>query len=97
MSVHRRTSIRITYEVLKYIKDNSSTSRWDLEKVLGNKTQFDNYLTDFLIKEGMVIETNDGKIYNYTLTELGEHFFILLSKDDIVKAFLRISGKRLKD
>jgi hypothetical protein len=76
-------------------KDGRAT-RWDLIKILGNEAQFHHWLTDFLIKDGFVMENAESRYRFYRKTETGDLFHTLLKNGEIIEALLRVSGKRLR-
>ena len=87
----------ITYKLLKCIDDDDGeTNRWDLTKIVGSPSQFRSYVGANLVETGFVSERKEGRHYFYSLTKIGKEFYSLLKKDYLLKAVLRISGKRLK-
>lgn len=97
MSFPRRDPIRISLELLNCIdqKENKAT-RWDLIKILGNESQFNNWVNDFLIKDKFVEEIIESRHYFYRKTESGALFHQLLKNGEMIDALLRVSGKRLR-
>ena len=95
MSFRRRRPAEITYKLLKCISDDGEATKWDLTKIVGTTSQFDGYVSEYLINYGFVSERQEGRYYFYSLTKLGEELYSLLKKDKLFKAVLKISGKRL--
>ncbi len=95
MSFRRRRPAEITYKLLRCIVEDGEATKWDLTKIVGTTSQFDSYVSGYLIKNRFVSERQDGRHYFYTITKLGEELYSLLRKDALFKAVLRISGKRL--
>jgi predicted transcriptional regulator len=97
MSFPRRKPSRIALELLNCIdQKEGKASKWDLIKILGNESQFRHWVTEFLIKDKFVEEHQESKHYFYCKTENGEFFHRLLKNAKIVRALLRVSGKRLR-
>ena len=89
MSFSRRDPIRIALELLNCIdQKGGKATRWDLIKILGNESQFNHWVRDFLI-----IESHH---YFYRKTESGSLFHRLLKNGEIIDALLGVSGKRLR-
>lgn len=97
MSFPRRDPSRIALELLDCIdrKDGKAT-KWDLVKVLGNESQFDNWVKDFLVKDKFVEEMTESRYSFYKKTGNGEFFHRLLKNSEVIEALLRVSGKRLR-
>ena len=88
--------MEITYKLLKCIDDdNGETTRWALTKIVGTSSQFRSYVGTNLIDKGFVTERIEGRHYFYSLTKIGKELYSLLKKDYLLKAVMRISGKRL--
>ena len=97
MSFPRRDPIRIALELLDCIEQKGSrTTRWDLIKILGNESQFNHWVKDFLIKDKFVEEIAESGHYFYRKTESGNLLHQLLKNGEIIEALLRVSGKRLR-
>jgi len=93
----RRTPSIIALELLDCIDQNKGkASKWDLIKILGNESQFQHWVTDFLLKDRLIEEKVESNHYFYSKTETGELFHKLLKNGKIVRTFLRVSGKRLR-
>jgi predicted transcriptional regulator len=95
VSFRRRKPADITYKLLRCIDEQGEATRWDLTKIVGTTSQFDGYVTNFLMKNGFVSERQEGRHYFYSLSERGKELHSLLKKDYLMKAVSRISGKRL--
>ena len=96
MSSSRREPSQIALELLDCIDEKGEATRWDLIKILGNTSQFRHWVEEFLVKEEFVEERRQSRIYFYKKTETGELFHKLLKNGMIMKALLRVSGRRLK-
>jgi len=97
MSFPRRDPIRISLELLNCIdQKEGKATRWDLIKILGNESQFNNWVKGFLIKDKFVEEIIETRHYFYRKTESGDLFHQLLKNGEIIEALLRVSGKRLR-
>ena len=97
MPFPRRDPIRIALELLDCIEQKGGrTTRWDLIKILGNESQFNHWVKDFLIKDKFVEEITESRHYFYRKTESGILFHRLLKNGEIIEALLRVSGKRLR-
>jgi hypothetical protein len=83
-------------ELLDFIDEKGTATRWDLIKILGNTDQFRHWIEEFLLKEKLLEERQEANRYWYYKTETGELFHKLLKNSRIIKAFLRVSGKRLR-
>jgi hypothetical protein len=70
-------------------------SRWELIKILGNTAQFRHWVEDFLLEDGLVSEIKEDRVYYYVKTDRGNLFHSLLKSGNIMRSFLKISGKRL--
>ena len=92
----RRRPSEIALELLDCIDKKGQSTKWDLLKILGTGSQFTHWMADFLIKEKFVEETKMDNHYFYRKTKMGEQFHSLLRNGKILKAFLQLSGKRLR-
>jgi len=92
----RRTPSSIALEVLNCIEEKREATKWDLIKVLGNETQFRIWITEFFIKEKIIVERREGGRYYYTKTERGELFHKLLKSGNLIRLFTSLSGRRLR-
>jgi predicted transcriptional regulator len=92
----RRSPDVIALELLNVIEAVGESSKWDLVKVLGNDVMFKNWVDDFFLPEGILVERREGRNYFYTMTELGSQFHRFLRNGNIIKLFSRVSGRRLK-
>ena len=95
MSSRRRKPAEITYKLLRCIDEEGEATKWDLTKIVGTTSQFDSYVSEYLIKNNFVSERREGRHYYYSITKLGDELYSLLRKDNLFKAVLRIGGKRL--
>jgi len=95
MSFRRRKPAKITYQLLRYIDENDEATKWDLTKIVGTTSQFDHYVTNFLMRKGFIEERREDRFYFYSMTPNGKNLFSVLRQDNLFKAILRISGKRL--
>jgi predicted transcriptional regulator len=91
----RRKPSEIALELLDCIDEKGEATRWDLIKILGNTWQFHHWVEEFLMKERFVEERRESRSYFYKKTETGEMFHKLLKNGKIMRALLRVSGKRL--
>ena len=82
-------------ELLDVMDREEPASRWDLIKVVGNTAQFRQWMDNFLIADGLVEEITLEESVGYTKTERGDLFHQLLRNGNIMRSFLRVSGKRL--
>ena len=97
MSFPRRLPSTIALELLNCIDQKEGrATKWDLIKILGNEAQFNSWVKDFLIKDKFIEETTESHHYFYRKTEVGDLFHRLLKNGAIIEAFLKISGKRLR-
>jgi predicted transcriptional regulator len=92
----KRRPSQITLEILDAIDEKGEASKWDLLKVLGTSWQFHHWIEEFLLKERFIKQREEGKHYYYSKTDLGVQLHELLRNGKILKAFLKISGKRLR-
>ena len=97
MAFPRRTPSIIALELLNCIDQNhGKASKWDLIKILGNESQFQKWVTEFLIKDKFIAEKQEANHSFYVKTPIGEQLHKLLKNGDLVRAFLKLSGKRLR-
>jgi hypothetical protein len=97
MSFPRRPPSRIALELLDQIdQKEGKASKWDLIKILGNESQFQHWVTNFLLKDNFIKELHESNHIFYSKTQNGEFFHQLLKNGKIVHALLRLSGKRLR-
>ena len=97
MSFPRRRPAEITFKIIKFIRDQPETKKTDLIYIVGNEVQYKSYIEDTLIKDGYITEKKEDRRYFYQITDKGEELFQLLKKDYLMKMFLKISGKRLRN
>jgi predicted transcriptional regulator len=91
---NRRPS-EIALQLLDLIDKEGKASKWELTKILGNTAQFRHWIDDFLLKDGHLKEIQEGRVTYYRLTKRGNLFHRLLKNGNVMRSFLRISGKRL--
>jgi predicted transcriptional regulator len=97
MSFPRRRPSKIALQLLECIDEKQGKAlKWDLIKILGNESQFQQWVTNFLMKDKFIKEIQDSNRTYYCKTESGEFFHKLLKNGKIVNALLRVSGKRLR-
>ncbi len=97
MSFPRRAPTTIALELLDCIDDKGGrASKWDLIKIVGNEAQFQQWINDFLYKEKLIEEIRESNHSYYEKTESGELFHKLLRNGKVVRALLRVRGKRLR-
>lgn len=96
MPAKRRNPSEIALEILDFIEHNGEASKWDLTKILGTGSQFHHWIDDFLLKEKFVQERKESNHIYYQKTETGNQFHLLLKNGKIMRAFLQISGRRLR-
>lgn len=97
MSFPRRAPTTIALELLDCIDEKGGkASKWDLIKIVGNEAQFQQWINEFLFKEKIVEEIRESNHYFYKKTESGELFHKLLRNGKVVRALLRVRGKRLR-
>ena len=95
MSPRRSPSV-IALELFNSIEENGRATRWELTKILGNTEQLKHWVDDFLLKDGLVEENSEGRITYYSTTDRGKLFHKLLKNGNVMRSFLRVSGKRLR-
>jgi hypothetical protein len=97
MPFARRSPSRIALDLFERLeeKDNEA-SKWDLLKVVGTESQFHFWVEEFLIGDKFVFSNEAGNRLVYGKTENGELLHELLKNGRIMKALVRISGKRVK-
>jgi predicted transcriptional regulator len=93
----RRSPSEIALELLNSIDKENGATKWELTKILGNTEQFRHWVEDYFFKDGLITEHHSGRITYYTKTERGELFHKLLKNGNIMKSFLRITGRRLRN
>lgn len=97
MSFPRRPPHRIALELLDCIDDKGGrASKWDLIKILGNESQFQQWVNAFLLKDKFIVEIRESNHYFYRKTKNGALFHKLLINGKVIQALLRVSGKRLR-
>ncbi len=97
MAFPRRKPSIIALELLNCIdQNNGKASKWDLIKILGNESQFQKWVVEFLIKDKLIAEKQEVNHSFYVKTAIGEQLHKLLKNGDLVRAFLKLSGKRLR-
>jgi len=94
--VSRRSPNSIALELLNCIGEKGQATKWDLIKILGNETQFRIWITDFFMKEKVIVEHQEKGHYYYSKTERGELLHKLLKSGNLVKLFTSLSGSRLR-
>jgi hypothetical protein len=93
----RRTPSIIALELLNCIdQNNGRVSKWDLIKILGNESQFRHWIVEFLLKDKFITEKQVSNHVFYVKTQTGELLHKLLKNGDVLRAFLRLSGRRLR-
>jgi hypothetical protein len=93
----RRKPSIIALELLNCIDQNTGkASKWDLIKVLGDENQFRHWIEEFLIKDRFVAEKQESNHVFYVKTSKGELLHNLLKNGNGVRAFLKLSGRRLR-
>lgn len=92
----RRTPSEIALELFNIIELKGRASKWDLTKILGNTAQFRHWVEEFLLEDRLVEEIKEGRITYYRKTDRGNLFHELLKNGNVMKSFLRVSGRRLK-
>ena len=96
MPSRRRSPSEIALELLDFIEKNGAASKWDLTKILGTGSQFHHWIDNFLLREKFVEEQKDTNHTYYRKTESGNQFHLLLKNGKIMRAFLQVSGRRLR-
>ena len=71
-------------------------SKWDLIKIVGTESQFQYWVEEFLLKDKFVEEQAESNHFFYRKTEAGELLQQLLKNGRIMKALLRVSGRKLR-
>lgn len=92
----RRRASEITLEIFDCIEKKGESTKWDLIKILGTGSQFIHWIENFLIKENFIQERKEGNHYFYRMTRNGNQFHELLKNGKLMRAFIQISGKRLR-
>ena len=90
-----RSPSEIALQLLDLVDEEGKASKWELTKLVGNTAQFRHWVDDFLLKDGHLKEIQEGRVTFYRKTERGNLFHRLLRNGNIMRSFLRISGKRL--
>lgn len=93
----RRSPCEIALELLNKIEEKNGATKWELIKILGNTEQFRHWVENYLLKDVLINEHRCGRVTYYTKTERGELFHKLLQNGNIMKSFLMISGRRLRN
>jgi predicted transcriptional regulator len=97
MSFSKRSPCKIALDLLEKIREkDNKASKWDLLKVVGTESQFHFWVEDFLVKDKFVSVNEVAGHSVYSKTDNGEQLHKLLTNGRILKALLRVSGKRLK-
>jgi predicted transcriptional regulator len=97
MPSSRRKPARIAIDLFDCIDEkNGKASKWDLIKVVGTESQFHYWVEEFLLEDKFIEEQRKSKRYFYKKTDSGELLHRLLRNGKIVRALLRVSGKRLR-
>lgn len=97
MAFPRRPPARIALELFDCIDEkNGKVSKWDLIKVVGTESQFHYWVEEFLLKDKFIEEQRESNHCFYRKTEAGELLQRLLENGKIMKALLRVSGKKLR-
>lgn len=97
MASSRRSPARIASELLDCIDEKKGkASKWDLIKIVGNESQYHHWVEDFLLREKFIDEQIESNHYFYRKTECGELLHRMLKNGKIMKAFVRVSGKKLR-
>jgi predicted transcriptional regulator len=91
-----RPPVNIAYLLLREIKDNEEVNRWGLIRILGNNRQFHHWVTDFLVSDGFVTETEQDGRYSYRLTDDGELLYKVLKKGNFIGSIFKLRGRRLR-
>lgn len=87
MSFPRRKPSRIALELLNCIdQKEGKASKWDLIEIVGNESQFQHWITNFLVKDRFIEEIHESNRSFYRKTENGELFHRLLKNGKIVHA-----------
>jgi len=92
----RRKPSEIALEILDCIDKKGESTKWDLIKILGTGSQFTHWIKDFLIKEKFLEERKEANHSFYRKTRVGNQLHELLRNGKIMRAFLQLSGKRLR-
>ena len=93
----RRAPARIALELLDCIDGKrGKASKWDLIKIVGTESQFHYWVEEFLLKDRFVEEQVEYNHFFYSKTEAGELLQQLLENGRIMKALLRVSGRKLR-
>ena len=96
MGLRSRSPTDIAFDLLDEINRKGKASKWDLERIVGTVAQFDRYVTNLLLKYGFVEELEEDRPTLYEKTLDGELFHRTLKRRNIILAYRRMSGRRLK-
>jgi len=77
-------------------RNNGKASKWELIKIAGNEAAFRRWITNFLLHHKFLEEFKEARVTFFRKTKRGERFHELLKDWQIVAAFKRLSGKRLR-
>lgn len=91
-----RDPVQISYQLLSFIEEKGSATRWDLIKILGNTRQFNHWIDGFLLKDRFIAEKRESNTRLYSLTPNGELLLRLLKNGNIMRSITRLSGRRLR-
>ena len=94
MSFPRRRPSKIALQLLECIDEKDGKAlKWDLIKILGNESQFQQWVTNFLLKDKFIKEIQDSNRTFYCKTESGKFFHKLLKNGKIVKRVIACKWK----
>lgn len=97
MPFPRRRPNKIALELFDCIDQKGDrASKWDLIKVVGTESQFHYWVEEFLLRDKFIEEQQESNHYFYKKTETGELLHKLLKNGRIMRALLRVSGKKLR-
>jgi hypothetical protein len=82
------------FEIIE--QKNNKASKWDLLKVVGTQAQFHFWVEDFLLKDKFITINEIKDHLLFSKTENGEFLHELLKNGKLMKALLKVSGKRLR-
>jgi len=75
VSFPKRPPSRIALEFLDCIdQKKGNASKWDLVKILGNESQFQHWVTNFLLKDNFIKEIQESNHMFYCKTETANSF-----------------------
>jgi hypothetical protein len=93
----RRSPSEIALELMNCIDSaGGSASKWDLIKILGNESQFQYWVEEFMIRDKFITTSAGAEHRLYKKTESGELFHRLLKNGSIMRAFVKVSGRKLR-